>query len=290
MSANFKYPKGGIIPLPYHHTMLGDTKRSGAFEQAIARVVRHGSVVFDLGSGSGLLSYFAAKQAKKVYAVEADPQVAALGKHLMQLNGLTGKVDYTEGWAQDHLPPEPVDVVVCEMMHVALVEEQQIPVLNSVRRHLEEKFPGHPFSVVPQAAVNYVQLIQNNWDYYGFKAPFPRMGSAYVNDPYALPLSAPVPYLTVDFNQPCPTHLSATVPLEMTGYGTANAVRLTTQTVVAYDESLPEADRLIEWYTNFLILPLDGEYEAEPRARFTLTLDYDAGCPTDEIKVTVTRG
>jgi predicted RNA methylase len=180
-----------------------------------------------------------------------------------------------------------VDVVLCEMMHVALVEEQQIPVLNSVRKHLEERYPGHPFAVIPQAAVNYVQLVQNNWDYYGFKAPFPRMGSAYANDPYALPLSQPTPYLTVDFNQPGPEHIAAMANVEVTGYGNANAVRLTTQTILNYDESKPEAERMLDWYMHFLVLPLPTEQEVEPRNRFIASLEYDAGCPTDAIAMEV---
>jgi predicted RNA methylase len=155
MPADGHYPAGGIIPPHWHHLMLRDDRRCEAFRRAIERVVRPGDVVLDVGAGTGLLSYFAARTARRVYAVEADPGVAALGRRLIALNGLAGTVEYAQGRAEEHLPPEPVDLVLCEMLHAALAVERQVEVLNAVHRALAAAYPGHRYRVIPEQAVNY---------------------------------------------------------------------------------------------------------------------------------------
>src|SRR5579862_4904879 len=190
----------GFIPVPYHHTMLEDRTRMDAFEQAIAAKVKPGNVVFDVGAGTGILSYFAAKSARRVYSVEAHPAVARLGKRLIELNRLAQRVSYSQGLAQDNLPPEAVDVVICEMMHVGLAVEQQVPVMNAVLQGLDQRYPGHVIKLIPEQAVNYCQLVQADWDRSGYKVPFVRLGSAYGADATVTALSPLTKYFDVAFS------------------------------------------------------------------------------------------
>ncbi|MHB8621647.1 MAG: 50S ribosomal protein L11 methyltransferase [Chloroflexota bacterium] len=283
MLSNWQYPGGGIIPLPYHHTMLADENRRSAFQRAIERVVRPGDVVFDPGAGTGILSYFAAQKARKVYAVEADPAVAELGRRLIGLNHLTDRVDYQLGLAQDHLPTEPVDVVICEMMHVALAVEQQVPVLNAVRAGLAKRFPGHAYRVIPEGAVNYCQLLQASFDFGGFQAPFIRLGNTYAADPSLVPLSPLVPYLRLDFGGEVEPHIAARCLVVADAPGDLNAIRILTQAVVSFDQSLPGNEGLVDWYLHFLVLPLPASRPVQAGATFVAEFEYDAGCPLDQI-------
>lgn len=49
----------------WHYSLLTDYERLAIFKNAIERVVDEDDVVFDLGTGSGILAMIAAKKAKK---------------------------------------------------------------------------------------------------------------------------------------------------------------------------------------------------------------------------------
>jgi type I protein arginine methyltransferase len=57
--------------LSIHETMLADTVRINSYARALAKYVTENDVVLDLGTGTGVLSFLAARQhPKKLYAVE----------------------------------------------------------------------------------------------------------------------------------------------------------------------------------------------------------------------------
>ena len=58
---------GQFIPLHYHHNMLMDEQRMSAFKTAINLTVFPGAKVLELGGGTGVLSWFAAAKAGKVW-------------------------------------------------------------------------------------------------------------------------------------------------------------------------------------------------------------------------------
>jgi protein arginine N-methyltransferase 1 len=279
----------GFIPMPYHHTMLEDRNRMAALERAIAAKVKPGDVVFDVGAGTGILSFFAAKQARKVYAVEADPAVAKVGQRLIELNGLGSKVEYTHGLAQDHIPPEPVDVIICEMMHVALAVEQQIPVMNAVLEGLQQRHAGHASRVIPEEAVNYCQLIQADWNRSGYIAPFVRLGSPYGADPTVTALSQITKYSSHLFDRVNPTHIEGRCTISADTPGTVNAVRILTQTVLDFDESKPPQERANTWFMHYMVLPLEQAWTVQPGAEFEATFNYEAGCNLDELRFEVRK-
>ena len=71
--------------LPHQQTMLQDEVRTGTYERAIQANAMDfaGKVVLDVGTGTGILAYFAAKAgARKVYAVEAS-NAAVTARELM---------------------------------------------------------------------------------------------------------------------------------------------------------------------------------------------------------------
>lgn len=272
----------GFIPVPYHHTMLEDRNRMGAFERAIASKVKPGDVVFDVGAGTGILSYFASKQARKVYAVEADPGVARVGRRLIELNGLAGKIDYRHGLAQEHIPSEPVDVIICEMMHVGLAVEQQIPVMNAVLTALQQRQADRPVRVIPEEAVNYCQLVQADWNRAGYQVPFVRLGSTYGADPTVTPLSQITKYSNHLFDRVNSTRIEGQCKVTVDAPGTVNALRILTQTVLDFDESKPPQEAANIWFMHYMVLPLQQTWPVQPGAEFEASFGYEAGCSLED--------
>ena len=111
---------GQFIPLHYHFQMLADTSRMTAFREAIEKVVTPQLKVADLGSGTGVLSFHAAKRGAKVWAVEYNPALVSVSRKFITENGVSDRVQIVQAEASAWLPPEPVDVVICEMLHSAL--------------------------------------------------------------------------------------------------------------------------------------------------------------------------
>lgn len=101
----------------HHRNLLDDDVRTKAFLRAIAKVVKRGDVVADLGAGTGVLSVAALRAgARKVYAIDCGP-IASVGQALTKENGATG-IEWIEKWSRDVHLPEEVDVIVSECFGV----------------------------------------------------------------------------------------------------------------------------------------------------------------------------
>ncbi|MBI3080478.1 MAG: methyltransferase domain-containing protein [candidate division NC10 bacterium] len=99
----------------HYRRMLADQARLRAFNRAIRATVRPGDVVVEIGAGLGTYSFFAAKAgARRVYAIEADPEVCRLAASLAEQNGLADRVRFLRGYSTDVEVPERADVAIFE--------------------------------------------------------------------------------------------------------------------------------------------------------------------------------
>ena len=159
---------GANIPLIYHHAMLLDQQRMKGFRDAIAQIVPEGGTVLELGGGSGVLSFFAAQKAAKVYCVERIPANAQAARSFLAQNPNGNRVEVICADAFEYLPPEPVDVVICEMLHVAMVREQQIEVIEAFKARYRAKFGEKLPRFIPEAFIQGIQAINYSFNFYGY--------------------------------------------------------------------------------------------------------------------------
>nr|CAD2132429.1 unnamed protein product [Meloidogyne enterolobii]CAD2135388.1 unnamed protein product [Meloidogyne enterolobii] len=163
-----------------HEEMLKDEVRTVTYRNAIYhnRHLFKGKVVMDVGSGTGILSMFAAKAgARKVFAVEFS-SMANQSKQIIKDNNLDHIIEVVHSKVEDiqHLPDgcEKVDVIVSEWMGYCLFYESM---LNTVI-YARDKWLAPNGILFPDKAVLYVCAIEdrqykdekiNWWDnVYGF--------------------------------------------------------------------------------------------------------------------------
>ena len=84
------------------------------------------SPLADVGTGSGVLAYFAVKAgARKVYAIEASG-VAVTARKLLEANGLGDRITVLQGKVEDLDLPEMADIIVSEPMGFMLIHERML--------------------------------------------------------------------------------------------------------------------------------------------------------------------
>jgi len=145
--------------LEYHARLIADPHRVTAYERALREVVTPGSVVLDVGTGTGILAVMAARLgARRVHAVESMP-VGGMATALAQANGVADRVVVHRGDIRDMAPVEPVDLLISEFMGRWVLDDQMLGAMQvAVERWLA---PGG--RVLPQRVDMYAAPVTMNW-------------------------------------------------------------------------------------------------------------------------------
>ncbi len=282
-----EYYLGQLIPLHYHYNLLMDTCRVDLFREAIDAVVQPGATVLELGGGTGVLSFFAAQKAKKVYCVERNPALAEAATRFLAGNRHGDRVEVVGADAMDYLPDEPVDVVICEMLHVGLLREKQTSVIQSFKDRYRRKFGGRLPIFVPAVSLLAVQPVEQSFDFAGYHAPVPIFQIPVPNQPATLELGDPAIYDTVSYEQPFSGQYTWQGAITIRKSGMLNAVRFATKNLLAI---LIEQQRAVEWLNQFLVLPLEEPFEVAAGDSVPIAFSYEAGGPIEFLAESLTVG
>jgi predicted RNA methylase len=265
---------GQFIPVHYHHNMLMDQNRMNAFQAAIAHAVRPGMKVLELGGGTGVLSYFAAQQAERVYCVEFNPDLVTEARRFLAMNPNGHKVEVIHADAFEYLPPEPVDVVICEMIHVAMLREKQVAVIEAFKARYLAKFGGPLPIFMPEAVVMAVQPLQQSYEFHGYYAPIVQFQDTAVAYPGTVQLAAPAVYSVLDFAESVASHIAWRGSFAIEQDGTLNALRFVTKNVLSI---VQEQGATIDWLNHYMTLPLARPLEVVAGDVVEVAFEYRAG-------------
>jgi hypothetical protein len=132
--------------LEVHREFLLDDLRTNAYRHAIRQVVTPDSVVLDLGTGSGILAFFACQAgARRVFAVESTHS-ADLAAFLARQLGYSDRLEVIHDHSTKIDLPEPADVLVTETLGAFGFNEHILSSVIDARARLLR--PGA--AVIPQ--------------------------------------------------------------------------------------------------------------------------------------------
>ena len=118
-------------------SMIADKKRMDAYVAALQRAVRPGTVVLDIGTGTGIFAMLACRfGARHVYAVEPDEAIH-VACQIAAENGYADRITFIQEFSTHITLPEPVDVVISDLHGVLPYYQLHIPsIVDARQRHL----------------------------------------------------------------------------------------------------------------------------------------------------------
>jgi predicted RNA methylase len=197
----------------YHSDLLKDTDRLSAFFEAIQDYDGKTDVAYDLGCGSGVLSYFLSDRFDEIISLEINQKSSRCARdNLADFNN----IEVINSDVLDYDFPKRADLIVCEMLDTALIDEEEVPVLNHARKFLNEGG-----KIIPQGIINTVELVNMglhhvHWD----------EGAEYSQ------YSQPIVYSQFDFLDDISPDFEADLSLKANRDGSINGLKLTTYTLL----------------------------------------------------------
>ncbi|KFH05099.1 histone arginine methyltransferase PRMT1 [Toxoplasma gondii VAND] len=150
-----------------HEEMIKDSVRTGCYQRAICQNAHlfANKVVLDVGSGTGILSLFAAKAgAKHVYGIECS-EIVNIARKIVKENDMEDKVTFVQGKAEEvSLPVEKVDIIISEWMGYFLLYESMLDTVLFCR----DKWLKPGGMIFPDKAALYEEKIGYWGNVYGF--------------------------------------------------------------------------------------------------------------------------
>jgi protein arginine N-methyltransferase 1 len=124
---------GEFTSLLEHEKMLADESRVTSYFRAIQRTVQPGQVVLDLGTGSGILAFFAAqKKPRTIYAIDHSNFIE-VARQIAEHHHIQNIVFVRQN-SRQFTPPEPVDVIIHEQMGDTLFNENMVENLLDLKK------------------------------------------------------------------------------------------------------------------------------------------------------------
>jgi protein arginine N-methyltransferase 1 len=116
--------------------MMADRVRMDAYAAAIARTVRPGSVVLDIGAGAGVFSLLAVRAgARRVYAVEPADAIHT-AREIARENGMADRIEFIQGISTEIDLPERADVIVSDLRGALPLFQQHVASIADARARL----------------------------------------------------------------------------------------------------------------------------------------------------------
>ncbi len=170
--------------------MIADRVRTDAYAQALRQVVKPGSVVLDIGTGTGIWPLLACKSgARRVYAIDVGP-VIQVARELAAAHGYAARITFMQAVSTQVALPEQVDVIVAEIHGVLPLFQTSVVSIADARRRLLA--PGG--TLIPRSETLWAAVVE---------APeiYTRHSIPWVENRYGIDMRAVLRYSTNTFRR-----------------------------------------------------------------------------------------
>ena len=248
---------------PYHFDLIKDTERLSAFWQAIKEYDGANGLAYDLGCGSGVLSYFLSSYFKEIIAIEIDPSACNCARENL---ANFDNIDVLVGDVLQYNFDKKADLIVCEMMDTALIDEEEVPVLNQAKKCLK---PGG--RIIPQGVINSAELVNMEREYVHWDE----------NAKYDVYSDALI-YSKFDFLDDINPNFEADLSFEVKKDGIVNGLKITTFTKLTDDTICGPTPML----NPPLLIPFDAKH-VKSNEYITVNLKYIMGNGIESVKTNI---
>lgn len=126
-------PEPAMYSLHDYTWMISDAERMGPYVRALEAVVKPGSVVVDIGTGTGIFALIACRLgARRVFAIDTNDAIE-VGRDLAHENGVADRIVFLQKDARDVDLPEPADVIVSDLRGTLPLNGEHIAIIADAR-------------------------------------------------------------------------------------------------------------------------------------------------------------
>ena len=263
---------------------LVDTARTGLFQKAISEKVKEGDKVIEVGTGSGIMSLFAAKAgARKVISLEFDSFISKIATGVIKANNYQDIVEVrtANGNNYEFEPGLKFDVVIMEMLTTGMVDEHQISAINNLHRR---RVINGKTIFIPYKQDTFATLGNFNFNCYGFNVLFIRHLWKF-QEPETKQFRAltnKVILSSIDFSSINPEKFENTLSFIAREDGVVNCVHLSSISHLAKDLTLIDTNSI----NGPVVIPIES-LSVKTGQEIILSICYTFGMGYENVKITI---
>jgi hypothetical protein len=274
----------------WHFGIIHDQERNKAYEKALNHFVKPGMIVFEIGTGTGILAMLAVRAgAEHVYTCERRADVAEAAKAIIERNGMSDRITVI---AKDAYAlqlgeeiPERADLFVAEIVDNGLLTEFVLPLTELARR----KFLKPEAILLPWRVSARGYLVSGQGQAESFRmsevmgfdlTPFNRFTPVEISagkggGREVYPLSEAVELIAFDLRENAPQEDEVPTSLRVTRSGTAEALmrwlHLDFGGGIVFENAPPQRS---SWFPHLHILPEPVKVSSGELMQFTVSHNH----------------
>src|ERR1044072_7030896 len=117
-------------------SMIADRPRMDAYARALRQAVRPGSVVLDIGTGTGIFAMLACRfGARRVYAIEPNDAIS-VAREAAAANGFSERIEFIQDLSTRVTLPEQANIIISDLRGVLPLFRHHLPTIIDARKRL----------------------------------------------------------------------------------------------------------------------------------------------------------